>query len=107
MYIKKLPEKNVVQLFNAILSLQTKEECVAFFDDLCTMNEIKAFTQRLEVARKLRDGDTYIDIQIETGASSATITRVKKLLDYGSNGYQIALDRLDDSENYKQFNMNA
>jgi TrpR-related protein YerC/YecD len=106
-YIKKLPEKNVVQLFNAILSLQTKEECVAFFDDLCTMNEIKAFTQRLEVARKLRDGDTYIDIQIETGASSATITRVKKLLDYGSNGYQIALDRLGDSENYKQFNMNA
>lgn len=100
MYIKKLPEKTVKQLFNAILSLQTKEECMAFFDDLCTMNEINAFVQRLEVARMLRDGSTYIDVQVETGAASATITRVKKLLDYGSNGYQIVLDRIETSEKF-------
>ncbi|MFL6557666.1 MAG: YerC/YecD family TrpR-related protein [Bacillus sp. (in: firmicutes)] len=95
MYIKKLPQKPIVQLFNAILSLQTKEECAEFFDDLCTMNEIKAFVQRLEVARLLKEGNTYIDIQIETNASSSTITRVKKLLDYGSNGYQTVLERME------------
>ncbi|KON83548.1 hypothetical protein AF332_27780 [Sporosarcina globispora] len=100
MYIKKLPKKTVVQLFNAILSLQTKQECKAFFDDLCTMNEVKSFIQRLEVARMLRDGDTYMDIQVETSASSATITRIKKLLDYGSGGYQIVLDRIESSDKY-------
>lgn len=62
MYINKLPEKNVQQLFNAILSLKTQEECMAFFDDLCTMNEITAFIQRLEVARLLREGYTYESI---------------------------------------------
>ncbi|MEH7117361.1 YerC/YecD family TrpR-related protein [Neobacillus vireti] len=97
MYIKKLPQEPIVQLFNAILLLQTKEECAAFFDDLCTMNEIKAFVQRLEVARLLKEGNTYIDIQLETNASSSTITRVKKLLDYGSNGYQTVLNRLETS----------
>jgi len=97
MYIKKLPQEPIVQLFQAILSLQTKEECAAFFDDLCTMNEMKAFVQRLEVARLLKEGHTYIDIQIETNASSTTITRVKKLLDYGSNGYHTVLER---NENY-------
>ncbi|NYE04349.1 TrpR-related protein YerC/YecD [Bacillus niacini] len=97
MYIKKLPQEPIEQLFNAILSLKTKEECAAFFDDLCTMNEIKAFVQRLEVARLLKEGNTYMDIQIETNASSSTITRVKKLLDYGSKGYQTVLER---GENY-------
>ncbi len=97
MYLKKLPEKTIFQLFNAILSLQTKEECIAFFDDLCTTNEIKSFIQRLEVARMLKEGDTYLDIQVETGASSTTITRVKKLLDYGSEGYRMVLDRIEKS----------
>jgi TrpR-related protein YerC/YecD len=97
MYIKKLPQEPIAQLFNAILSLQTQEECEAFFDDLCTMNEIKSFVQRLEVARLLKEGNTYMDIQIETNASSSTITRVRKLLDYGSNGYQTVLERV---ENY-------
>lgn len=100
MYLKKLPERTVVQLFNAILSLQTKEECMAFFDDLCTMNEMKAFVQRLEVARMLKEGDTYLDIQVETGASSSTITRVKKLLDYGSEGYRTAIDRIETSAKF-------
>ncbi|QED47929.1 YerC/YecD family TrpR-related protein [Cytobacillus dafuensis] len=97
MFIKKTPEKTVAQLYNAILSLHTKQECKAFFDDLCTMNEVKSFIQRLEVARMLREGDTYMDIQVETSASSATITRVKKLLDYGSSGYQLVLDRIEAS----------
>ncbi|MEH7342369.1 YerC/YecD family TrpR-related protein [Bacillus sp. JJ1532] len=97
MYIKKLPQEPIIQLFKAILSLQTKEECAAFFDDLCTMNEIKSFAQRLEVARLLKEGNTYMDIQIETNASSSTITRVKKLLDYGSDGYQTVLERVSTS----------
>ncbi len=96
MYIKKLPQKPIDQLFHAMLSLQSKEECAAFFDDLCTMNEMKAFVQRLEVARLLKEGHTYMDIQIETNASSTTITRVKKLLDYGCNGYQTVLERIED-----------
>lgn len=100
MYIQKLPENNVKQLFHAILSLKEKEECYAFFDDLCTMSEIKAFVQRLEVARMLKEGATHIEIQIETGASSATITRVKRLLEYGNNGYKMVLDRIDNSENF-------
>ena len=61
------------------------------------MNEIKAFVQRLEVARLLKEGNTYIDIQIETNASSSTITRVKKLLDYGSNGYKTVLKSIETS----------
>jgi TrpR-related protein YerC/YecD len=98
MFINKLPEKTVKQLFNAILSLETQEECLAFFDDICTMNEMKAFLQRLEVARMLREGETYLDIQVEIGAASATITRIKKLLDYGSNGYNLVLDRIGNFE---------
>ncbi|WNS78555.1 YerC/YecD family TrpR-related protein [Domibacillus sp. DTU_2020_1001157_1_SI_ALB_TIR_016] len=98
MYIKKLPEKNVQQLFNAILSLQTHEECRAFFDDLCTMNELAAFTQRLEVARLLQEGCTYDFIQTETKAASGTISRIKKLMDYGNDGYRIALDRIESYE---------
>lgn len=97
MYIKKLPEDTVKQLFNAILSLQTKEECMAFFDDLCTMNEMNAFMQRLAVAKMIRQGATYIDVQIATGASSSTITRVKKLLDYGNDGYSLVFDRIETS----------
>ncbi|MFE5429247.1 YerC/YecD family TrpR-related protein [Peribacillus simplex] len=99
MYRNKLSEKNIKQLFKAILSLQTQEECMAFFDDLCTMNEIKAFTQRLEVARMLQDGFTYEGIEAETGAASATISRVNKLLNFGSNGgYQMSLDRMDNTK---------
>lgn len=98
MYINKLPEKKVQQLFNAILSLKTQEECKAFFDDLCTMNELNAFIQRLEVARLLREGYTYEAIEEKTNAASATISRVNKLLHYGSKGYQLVLDPIDSSE---------
>jgi TrpR-related protein YerC/YecD len=104
MYLKKLPENTVKQLFHAIISLQTKEECMAFFDDLCTMNEINAFIQRLQVARMLRQGATYMDVQLETGASSTTITRVKKLLDYGNEGYSLVLDRIENPQKSKSQN---
>ncbi|WP_394234745.1 YerC/YecD family TrpR-related protein [Niallia oryzisoli] len=91
---EKLSEDKIKQLFNAILSLQTKEECIAFFDDLCTIKELNSFVQRFVVARMLREGATYMDIQIETDANSTTIARVKNQLDNGHDGFSIVLDRL-------------
>lgn len=90
----KLRDRSVDQLFESILSLQTVEECYRFFDDLCTVGEIKSLAQRLEVARMLRKGYTYHQIESETGASTATISRVKRCLHYGSDGYALVLDRL-------------
>jgi len=92
--LDKLRDRSLDQLFEAILSLQTTEECYRFFDDLCTVGEIKSLAQRLEVARMLRDGQTYHKIESETGASTATISRVKRSLHYGSDGYSLILDRL-------------
>ena len=81
-------------LYEAILSLQTKEECKAFFQDLCTFTEVKAMAQRIEVARLLDQGLIYNDILERTGTSSATISRINRALQYGSDGYRIVLDRL-------------
>lgn len=92
--LKKLNDQSVDQLFEAILTLKTVEECYVFFDDLCTVNEIKSLSQRLEVARMLGQGSTYNQIETETGASTATISRVKRCLNYGNDGYKLALDRL-------------
>lgn len=92
--LKKLNDKAVEQLFEAILTLKNIEECYLFFEDLCTVNEIQSLSQRLEVARMLRKGCTYNQIEAETGASTATISRVKRCLNYGSDGYKMALDRL-------------
>ncbi|UNC93808.1 YerC/YecD family TrpR-related protein [Candidatus Contubernalis alkaliaceticus] len=86
------------QLFTAILSLENIEECYKFFEDLCTINELKSLVQRLEVAKMLQDGYTYHQIEKETGASTATISRVKRYLFYGSGGYAIALQRLKEEE---------
>lgn len=94
MQIDKLRDATMDQLFDAVLSLETKEECYQFFDDLCTIAELKSLAQRLEVARMLRMGSTYHHIEAETGASTATISRVKRCLLYGSDGYQSVLDRL-------------
>ncbi len=90
----KLKDRYMDQLFNAVLSLENMEECYKFFDDLCTVNELKSLVQRLEVARMLQEGYTYNQIEKETGASTATISRVKRYLYYGSGGYSIVLDRL-------------
>ncbi len=80
--------------YKAILTLKTKEECAAFFDDVCTIQEIEALAQRFEVARLLNEGKSYIDINKSTGASTATICRVSKCLNYGDGGYSTAIERL-------------
>lgn len=95
MQLKKLNDRTVDQLFEAILTLKTVEECYVFFDDLCTVNEIQSLSQRLEVARMLGKGYTYSQIEAETGASTATISRVKRCLNYGNDGYKLALERLE------------
>ena len=82
-------------LFEAILSLKDKEECRAFFQDLCTFTEVKAMAQRMDVARLLDQGLIYSDILEKTGTSSATISRINRALQYGSGGYRIVLDRLE------------
>ncbi|MGM7703513.1 YerC/YecD family TrpR-related protein [Pseudalkalibacillus sp. Hm43] len=94
MQIDKLRGKTLDQLFDAILTLKDREECYRFFDDLATINEIQSLAQRLEVARMLREGFTYHKIENETGASTATISRVKRCLNYGNDTYEMALDRL-------------
>lgn len=94
MQLKKLNDKSIDQLFEAILTLKSVEECYVFFDDLCTVNEIQSLSQRLEVARMLGKGNTYNQIETETGASTATISRVKRCLNYGNDGYKLALERL-------------
>ncbi len=84
----------IFELFTAILTLENTEECYAFFEDICTINELKALSQRLQVAKMLRAGDSYEKIVEETGASTATISRVKRCLVYGADGYTLVLDRL-------------
>ncbi len=86
----------VDQLFSAILSLKTKDECYAFFEDVCTINEILSLAQRFEVAKMLKEGFTYLEISEKTGASTATISRVNRSLIYGSDGYDIVFDRIDE-----------
>ncbi len=90
----KLKEMNVEYLFKAVLSLKTMEECYAFFEDLCTVPELKALSQRLQVAKMLNEHRVYSDIVQETGASTATISRVNRSLNYGSDGYHIIFERL-------------
>lgn len=89
----KIKGLNVENLFEAILSLDTIEECYSFFEDLCTVPELKALAQRLEVAQMLSEGNVYSDIVAKTGASTATISRVNRSLNYGSDGYKIVFER--------------
>lgn len=98
MQIDKLRGKQLDQLFDAILSLETREECYQFFDDIATMKEINSLSQRLQVAKMLKEGHTYSYIEKETKASTATISRVRRCIDYGSGGYGIALDRMKRQE---------
>lgn len=84
------------QLFAAILTLKNIDECYQFFEDVCTISELKAIAQRLEVARMLKAGHTYDDIVAKTGASTATISRVKRCLHYGADGYTIVLERMEE-----------
>ena len=89
-----LKDMNVDYLFKAVLSLETMEECYSFFEDLCTVPELKALSQRLEVAKMLSEGCVYSDIVSKTGASTATISRVNRSLNYGSDGYKVVFERV-------------
>lgn len=105
MQIDKLRGKSLDQLFNSILSLKDLEECYRFFDDLCTMGELQSLAQRLEVGRMLMEGYTYHKIEEETGASTATISRVKRCINFGNDGYQMTLERVLDAPLEKKENL--
>ena len=94
-YKSKLQSEELDLLFEAIIKLNTIEECYRFFEDICTINEIKSLEQRLQVAKMLQDKKTYQEIAHKTGASTATISRVNKALNYGSDGYKTVLERMD------------
>lgn len=91
----KKPETKT--LFESILALESIQECELFFEDLCTMSELNAMTQRISVAKMLKENMVYSDIAAKTGASSATISRVARCLNYGGGGYNTVLDRITSS----------
>lgn len=91
---KTIRTEAVDHLFEGVLMLKDKEECYRFFEDVCTINEILAFSQRYEVAKMLREKHTYLDIAEKTGASTATISRVNRSLNYGNDGYDMIFERL-------------
>ena len=94
-----LPKNTSIdKLFQSILSLKTLDDCYLYFEDLCTVKEILAMSQRLEVARMLANGESYQKVTDDTGVSSATVGRVKRCLDYGSGGYRMILEREDSAE---------
>lgn len=92
---KKLKTETVDQLFDGILCLENREECYTFFEDLCTVNELLSLSQRFEVAAMLKAGKTYMEIAEKTGASTATISRVNRSLNYGNDGYDMVFGRMD------------
>jgi len=92
---KKIKTEAVDALFDAILCLETREECYNFFEDLCTVNELLSLSQRFEVASMLKDHKTYLEIAEKTGASTATISRVNRSLTYGNDGYELVFERLE------------
>lgn len=91
---KTIRTKAVDHLFQAILSLESAEECYTFFEDVCTINELLSLSQRFEVARMLREHRTYLEIAEKTGASTATISRVNRSLNYGNDGYDMVFERI-------------
>lgn len=92
---KKIKTEAVDHLFQAILTLKSVEDCYSFFEDVCTVNELLSLSQRYEVAKMLREHKTYLEIAVKTGASTATISRVNRSLNYGNDGYDMVFDRLD------------
>ena len=98
----KIRTDAVDHLFDAILTLKDKEEFYIFFEDVCTVNELLSISQRYEVAKMLRGKKTYLEIAEETGASTATISRVNRSLNYGNDGYDLVFNRLGLFENNKE-----
>lgn len=95
---KKLKDKNTDLFFDAILHLKSIDECYDFFEDLCTVNELKSISQRIVVAKMLREKKVYSEIVEETGASTATVSRVNRSLQYGMGGYDLVFDRMNGEE---------
>jgi len=93
-YNSNIKNKDIDEFFKAVLELKTEEECYMFFEDICTIKEIQSISQRLQVAKLLKLNKTYSEIEEETGASTATISRISKCLFYGAGGYRLILDRL-------------
>lgn len=93
-YNSRLKSEQTDGLFEAILMLENMEECYRFFEDICTIKEIQAIAQRLEVAKQLRENKTYNEIEAETGASTATISRINRSLNYGADGYNLIFKKL-------------
>ena len=98
---KKIHTEAVDHLFEAVLCLENKEECYTFFEDVCTVNELLSLSQRFEVAKMLRDQKTYLDIAEKTGASTATISRINRCIQYGSGGYEKILNRAEKASKIK------
>lgn len=94
MYSGKLRDELLDRLFEAILVLENIDECYQFFEDICTVAELKSLAQRLEVAKMLQENRTYGEIAARTGAGTATISRVKRALNFGADGYKLVLERL-------------
>ncbi len=92
---KKLETPVMNELYKSILLLENVEECRAFFEDLCTITELQSMAQRMEVAKMLHNNVIYSEVAKKTGASTATISRVSRCLNYGNDGYQLVLERLD------------
>lgn len=91
---KQIRTEATALLFDAILSLKDKAECYTFFEDICTINELMSLSQRFEVAKMLREQKTYLEIAEKTGASTATISRVNRSLNYGNDGYDMVFERI-------------
>ena len=92
---KKIKTDAVDHLFDAVLLLKNRDECYSFFEDLCTVNELLSLSQRFEVASMLKAGNTYMEIAEKTGASTATISRVNRSLNYGNDGYDMVFARMN------------
>ena len=90
----KFDKRHLNELYEAILSLETLEECDCFFEDICTIQELEAMSQRLQVAKLLKEGLSYSEVNKQTGASTATICRVGKCINYGNGGYEMVINRI-------------
>lgn len=91
---KSVRTEAVRDLFEAVLTLENEEECFNFFEDVCTVNELLSLAQRFEVAKMLKAGNTYMEVAEKTGASTATISRVNRSLNYGKDGYEMVFSRM-------------
>lgn len=92
---KSVRTQAVSELFEAVLTLENEEECFNFFEDVCTVNELLSLAQRFEVAKMLKEGHTYMEVAEQTGASTATISRVNRSLNYGKDGYEMVFGRMN------------